>query len=73
MLNAAESLHLGRLLPAPADQDLHSGARPDPLKMEARRLGLVEDVALVVSELYGVAGKTGLGSLVLLGSSYCHG
>jgi hypothetical protein len=36
------------------------------MKMEAQRLGLVEDVALVVSELDGVSGETGLGSLVPL-------
>jgi hypothetical protein len=38
------------------------------MKMEARRLGLVEDV-----ELDGVAGEMGVGSLVLLGYSSCHG
>jgi hypothetical protein len=38
------------------------------MKMEARRLGLVEDI-----ELDGVAGEMGLGSLVLLEYSSCNG
>jgi hypothetical protein len=43
------------------------------MKMEAWHLDLVEDIAVVVSELDGVSGETDLGSLVLIEYSSCHG
>jgi hypothetical protein len=42
-------LRLGQLLPALADH-LHGGARPESTKMEARWLGPIENIVLVVSE-----------------------